>query len=192
MAYVSATSPLFNRILKEERWLLFEIIGHPITIAQIRAKLPVWDEVLLTITRRPDPDTGLILQCLRAGIKYQHLKTEILNLAIKEHCSSLVEIMNQHAAEAARHKEEERKDLLAADKADKPPRPQRLYEPDAVETQLRHDKWPWEAYIRSTAVQDQARNLIPQPLQHHKTYNLQVTRLFREAPGLPHPQMNST
>jgi hypothetical protein len=188
MAHIRATSPTFQHILKEEPWLLTAIIEHPRTVAEIREKDPVWDDVLIAATRGPHPNTAVILQCLRAGIEHQHLKTEICDLAIKEQCYSLLIFVDQaqvvwHESIVAWQKTVDQKDLDVVQQAGKKPTPQNLHELDAVDTQIdidnsrrfneTHDASP------SAAAEDKAKHLAQLALAQLQNLRT-VDQLFQE------------
>ncbi|ERF73623.1 hypothetical protein EPUS_00876 [Endocarpon pusillum Z07020] len=84
-------------ILEEEQWLLMLMLEQTQTTLEIRAKVPLWNEVLMAVTKGPKRNTAALLKLLRAGIKYQHLKFEIYGLAVSQDDLSLLDLLDRKA-----------------------------------------------------------------------------------------------
>ena len=137
-------SLILSLILKEEQWLLTEMVKHPKTIAQICEQDSLWEVILLELTSRPRPNTAVILRYLCDGIEYGHPKTEIRHLAIKEQCYSLLEIITRDADQIVWHESaitwHNKKDLDDARTTGEQPNPQKFHDLDAVETQIHYNR----------------------------------------------------
>ena len=68
------------------------------TILEIRAKVPLWNEVLMAVTKGPKKNTAVLLKLLRTGIEYQHIKFEIYGLAVSEEDHLLLDLLDRKAA----------------------------------------------------------------------------------------------
>lgn len=79
--------------------MLVELVKHPKIISQIRARRPIWKEALLAVTRGLGRNAAVVYQLLLAGIDYQHLTTEIHDLATIQKHRSLLELVDRQVAE---------------------------------------------------------------------------------------------
>lgn len=94
LPHIENDRELLLHILKEEDWLLKELIQQPGTIKEIRSKDTVWDKVLQAALRKPGKNPAVVLAFLRAGIRYQHLRSEIRELATREKDDALLKFLD--------------------------------------------------------------------------------------------------
>jgi len=87
----------FSRILKNECWLMKEMIEHPKTIAKIRAKLPAWENVLEEAIYTSNTEN--VIQLLRVSIEFRHLTRAIFYLATTKNHYFLMEFLARHTNE---------------------------------------------------------------------------------------------
>ncbi len=111
-------------ILEEEQRLLMLMLEQPQTILEIRAKAPIWNEVLMAATKGPKANTPVLLRLLRAGIEYPYFKLEIYGLVIREKDYFLLDLLDRKAAgkilRGIRATTEEKLDVVSSN-ANKPP-----------------------------------------------------------------------
>lgn len=165
MSYVKTAEPLLG-LLKEPS-LLEELTSQRETLEHIRAKHPMWDEVLLAATKGAKANTRVVLALLRAGIEYQHVMTEIRELATKEQDSTLLGFLDRSHT-SWYWSENDATELIMRENSYVFP----ILELDAVETQIAHRRSEQRAKEEET----QGLQLALTALQHLRHAN----RLFEE------------